>query len=204
MTSHQDRQVFVNCPFDDDYAEMFWALVFTIYKCNFVPRCTLEVDDAGENRFDKIVRIIRECGYGVHDISRTELGANGLPRFNMPLELGLFLGAQRFSSGSNRQKRCLVLDREPFRYQQFISDIAGQDIKAHHSSVSGLVSQVRDWLSIYNPGLESGSIMRQEYRDFQRDLPSLCDELRLVVEELTFVDYTRLVYVWLESRESSN
>jgi len=31
-----------------------------------------------------------------HDISRTELNEHSLPRFNMPLELGLFLGASRF------------------------------------------------------------------------------------------------------------
>lgn len=202
MTSDADRQVFINCPFDEDYADLFWALVFVIYKCNFRPRCSLEVDDASENRFEKIVRIIGDCRYGIHDISRTELGGNGLPRFNMPLELGLFLGAKRFGGRSQRNKSCLVFDRERFRYQQFISDIAGQDIKTHNGSIRSLISEVRDWLSSRNPGLESGSIIWEEYNDFQRDLPNLCTSLRLVQAELTFSDYTRLVFAWLEDRES--
>ena len=112
MTTSYDNNVFVNCPFDDEYKTMFQALVFTIYKCNLLPRCALEVDDASENRFDKIVRIIRECKFGIHDISRTELNTAGLPRFNMPLELSIFLGAKKLGGRDHRNKQCLVLDRE--------------------------------------------------------------------------------------------
>ena len=68
------NHVFVNCPF-----------VFAIYKCDFLPRCAKEADDASQNRLDKIVDIIGECRLGIHDISRTEPGDMGLPRFNMPL-----------------------------------------------------------------------------------------------------------------------
>ena len=202
MTSSYDYNVFVNCPFDEDYKTMFYALVFTIYKCNLLPRCSLEVDDAGENRFDKIVRIIRECKFGIHDISRTELNSEKLPRFNMPLELGIFLGAKKVGDRRQRGKRCLVLDREQYRYQKFISDIAGQDIKSHSGCVKELVTAVRDWLSSYSAGLESGSLMWEQYNEFQHDLPDLCKEARLVQEELTFPDYIRLVYVWLENQES--
>ncbi|MEO1034443.1 MAG: hypothetical protein AAFX44_02670 [Pseudomonadota bacterium] len=56
---------------------------------------------------------------------------NGLPRFNMPLELGVFVGAKRFGDSAQKNKKTLILDREPYRYQEFISDIAGQDIKSH-------------------------------------------------------------------------
>jgi hypothetical protein len=55
--------------------------------------CALEDDDAGEFRLSKIERIIEECKFGIHDLSAVALDvATGLPRFNMPLELGLFLG----------------------------------------------------------------------------------------------------------------
>jgi hypothetical protein len=58
--------------------------------CGFRPRCALELDDSAEVRIDKILRKIAECRFGVHDLSRTELdAASALPRFNMPLELGL-------------------------------------------------------------------------------------------------------------------
>ena len=202
MTTNYDRQVFVNCPFDEDYTEMFDALVFTIYICDFYPRCAREIDDAGENRFDKIVRIIGDCRLGIHDISRTEPGATGLPRFNMPLELGIFLGARKLGTRQHRTKQCLVLDRTHYRYQEFISDISGQDIQSHNGSARDLVIAVRNWLSSYNSGLASGSIIWEEYLEFQQDLPALCDSAKLVKAELIFVDYIRLLYAWLENREA--
>jgi hypothetical protein len=124
------RNVFVNCAFDTSFKPIFDAIVFAVTRSGFNARSALETDDASENRFGKIQRIVEECPYGIHDISRTE--ANGdppLPRFNMPLELGLFLGAKRY--GAQRRKAVLVLDTEQYRYQRFISDLSGQDIHAH-------------------------------------------------------------------------
>jgi hypothetical protein len=121
--------------------------VFTVILCGFSPRCSLEIDDGSEVRIDKIVRIIGECRLGVHDLSRTELDAvNGLPRFNMPLELGLFLGAKRFGGEAHGRKNCLILDLEQYRYQKFISDLAGQDIRAHGGQINRIITAVRDWL----------------------------------------------------------
>ena len=59
-----ESQVFINCPFDDEYRPLFRAMVFTIYKCGFLPRCAAEVSDSGQNRLDKIMDIIDECGFG--------------------------------------------------------------------------------------------------------------------------------------------
>ena len=204
MTTNYDDYVFVNCPFDNDYADKFDALVFTIYKCNFHPRCSKEADDAGENRLDKIVRIIEQCRFGIHDISRTEAGTTGLPRFNMPLELGIFLGARKLGAKKHRTKQCLVFDRKLYRYQEFISDLAGQDVKSHDGDVKTLVIAVRDWLSSYSSGIASGSMIWSEYSDFQEDLPALCDSAKLVKDELTFMDYIRLVYTWLENQEKAD
>lgn len=91
--------VFINCPFDDTYAPTFHALVFAIYACGFRARSARELDDCGQTRIDKIEAIIEESQYGIHDLSRTEPDPeNHLPRFNVPLELGLFLGARRYGS----------------------------------------------------------------------------------------------------------
>lgn len=116
-----DQNVFVNCPFDPSYAPIFDAIIFAIHDCGFVARCALEENDSAQVRVEKVYGIISECRLGIHDVSRTELDtALGLPRFNMPLELGIFLGAREFGGGRQRQKRCLVLDRERFRYQAFL------------------------------------------------------------------------------------
>ncbi len=104
-----NNSVFINCPFDGEYKRIFDALVFAVFDCGYVARCTLEIGDASQTRIENILSIIGECKFGIHDISRTELSeGSGLPRFNMPLELGLFLGAARFGSGRQREKRCLV------------------------------------------------------------------------------------------------
>src|SRR5258707_13086398 len=87
-----DTSVFINCPFDTDYRPLFRALVFVIEYCEFAARCALEVDDSGETRSGKIIRLIENSRFGIHDISRTEVNPEGLPRFNMPYEFGIFMG----------------------------------------------------------------------------------------------------------------
>src|SRR5438270_470458 len=108
---------------------MFNAIVFAVSYLGFAPRCALEVDDSSENRLDKIMRIIEECQYGLHDISAVSLGTGtNLPRFNMPLELGLYLGCKRYGGAQQRRKACLGMDSDQYRYRASISDISGQDI----------------------------------------------------------------------------
>ena len=88
--------VFINCPFDSEFKDIFYAKVFTIFDCGFRARCALEEDDGGEVRIEKIFNIIRQCRYGIHDVSRTQQYPNTeIPRFNMSLELGIFFGAKK-------------------------------------------------------------------------------------------------------------
>lgn len=80
---------------------------------------------AGGVRFEKIKNIISSSKYGIHDISRTEPDhKTKLPRFNMPLEPGVFTGASRYGNKAQKQKNCLIMDKKEFRYRKFISDIA--------------------------------------------------------------------------------
>ena len=91
--SYNDN-VFINCPFDTEFDNLKNAIVFAIFDCGFTPRCALEISDNGSVRFDNIKKLIGDSKFGVHDISRIELDTvNNLPRFNMPLELGVFIGA---------------------------------------------------------------------------------------------------------------
>jgi len=122
-----DRSVFINCPFDSRYLPLLHAVTFAVLDCGFFARSALEVEDGGEVRIRKLMRIIRESRYGIHDISRVQLDSrNRLPRFNMPLELGLFLGAQEFGAREQRTKRSLILDRDRYRYQRFCSTSRGR------------------------------------------------------------------------------
>jgi hypothetical protein len=186
---------------------MFDAIVFAVLRCGLVPRSALEIDDASQTRIDKIANLIGECRWGVHDISRVELNEHGLPRFNMPLELGLFLGAKRFGGSGQRGKACLVLDTDPFRFQRFISDIAGQDVTPHGGEISRVITAIRNWLSgslpESEPGIPGGLEIARWFRRFQDDLPALCQELRIEVHELTFTDNVRIMSKWLLRFESA-
>jgi hypothetical protein len=198
-----ETSVFINCPFDDGYKPLFEAVVFTVIDCGLHARCFLEIDDGSEVRFEKIIRIIGECRFGVHDISRTELdGANGLPRFNMPLELGLFLGAKRFGGGVQLTKTCLILDVETYRFQKFISDIAGQDIRAHGREIGRAISAVRDWLrtSTGSVSLPGGKDIHARFEIFKLEAPAICARMRLAEDELTFADYYAIAATWLDER----
>lgn len=147
-TRRYDECVFINAPFDRAYQNIFQALVFAVHDCGFVARCALEAEDSSSVRVERIYRIIEESKYGIHDISRAGLDSRSrLARFNMPLELGIFLGAKRYGSKRDRDKICLVLDSEKYRYQKFCSDIAGQDVRAHGSQSDEAIKAVRDWLS---------------------------------------------------------
>lgn len=195
------KNVFINCPFDDDYLSIFRAVVFTVIDCDYVPRCAWEVQDSSLVRIEKITKIISECKYGIHDISRTELDKKtNLPRFNMPLELGIFWGARWFGDNEQRKKACLILDREPYRYQSFISDIAGQDIQSHDNSDLGAINVVRNWLRDVSgrSAIPGGKEIQKRYGLFKSELPILCDKLKLGVDEMIFNDYTHLVYEWLK------
>jgi hypothetical protein len=191
----QPRDVFINCPFDAAYQPFFHAIVFTVTRSGFRARCALETDNAVDNRLAKICEIIRECRYGIHDISRTESdGTPPLPRFNMPLELGLFLGAQRFGGRHHTQKCCIVLDRERYRFQRFVSDIAGQDIHSHDGDVPTLILKVATWLRTQSddPRVPGGRAIAAEYAAFGEWLPAICAARKLGLDELTFGDFARI------------
>jgi hypothetical protein len=194
--------VFINCPFTADYQDLFRALIFAVVDCGFVPRSALEKGDSGETRIEKLYRIIHECRYGLHDISVTEPDpVNHLPRFNMPLELGIFLGARKFGPPAQRSKSCLILDRERYRYMIFCSDLAGQDPKSHGGTPAGAIKSVRSWLRAERPTvrLPSGDRIWQRFEKFKADLPVICDALTLEPESLEFHDLTTVIEEWLLS-----
>ena len=191
--------VFINCPFDIDYWPLFEVIVFTVYACGFLPRCAREEADSGDVRLDKLLRLIQECRYGIHDISRVQLDAGKLPRFNMPFELGLDMAAKRFGDDGLRAKKVLILDTEQYRYQKYLSDIAGQDIRAHHDDPDHVLRIVRDWLrsASKRSTIPGDAKIREHYVAFAQALPDMCAEAGLDRKALNYLDYAGFVEEWL-------
>lgn len=203
MVRSYENSVFINCPFDPDYWPLLEAIAFAVYDCGFYPRSALEVEDSSQVRIEKVTALIRACRLSIHDISRIETGGDPpLPRFNMPLELGIFLGAKAFGNRDQKKKAGMVLDAEPYRYQRYISDIAGQDIRAHGGLPAAVIRHVRNFLSTHAsasdflPGPEK-IVMR--YQHFRGELPGSCALLHLDPANLTFGDLTRLIVAYIRS-----
>lgn len=205
MKASYAASVFINCPFDPGYRPMLFAATFAILDCGYQPRCAQEEEDGGDVRVEKIKRMIEDCKFGLHDISETALGDNGLPRFNMPFELGLFLGARHFGDKSQRGKVTLIVDRERHRYQAFLSDIAGQDIRSHDGRADTMITVVRNWLSTATKRktIPGAAVIRQRYTDFTAQLPELCAGLRLHSEELLFNEFTQIAASWLSQQDKA-
>lgn len=197
-----ENSVFINCPFDPTYRPLFEAVAFAVYDCGFYPRAALEVEDSSEVRIEKIIRLISECRLAVHDISRTQLDTvSRLPRFNMPLELGIFIGAKAFGAAEHRRKSAIVLDTDRYRYQKYISDIAGHDIRSHGRKPAIAIREVRSFLSTHCPDraiLPGGEMIAARFAAFRVGLTRTCGKLHLRPDELTFRDITTLMVGWLD------
>lgn len=190
-----DNLVFINCPFDKRYYPMFRAIIFVVYRCGFTPATALNVDNGLENRLKKIFKCISSAKYGIHDISNTRLNSEGLPRFNMPFELGLFFGANEYGAAKHKKKNAIIFDTYKFRYQKFISDLNGVDIKAHYNEPRNIIKSIRDWLVSasgrkYLPG---GTVLLSEYRKFEKSLPRLATNIGYTTNNLPFNDYCSIV-----------
>lgn len=194
------KNVFINCPFDSAYAPLFEAIVFTVHDAGFRAKCARERLDSSEVRLQKILSLIAESKFSIHDLSRTELDKDSeLPRFNMPLELGMDLGCKAWL---HPDKSLLIFDSEQYRFQKYISDIAGQDVHTHANDPANAVKRVRDWLRAESDlaGIEGGAAIFKRYQTFRAALPQICSELNLDVNDLTFTDFSFAIARWLQAR----
>jgi hypothetical protein len=193
------RDVFLNLPFDEAYRSVFEAIVFTILASGFQPRSALEEPSSSETRLDRVVRLMTNSAYAIHDVSvRPAPGARGGARINAPFELGLFLGL--IHQARSAKRKFLVLDREPYRH--FISDLAGFDVAVHHDDPEQARRLVRDWLRVASgdsdiPGSAAISHFHREFRSSMEQARGLHRESALSL--YGFAEYHRAVSEWLRS-----
>lgn len=195
--SRDPRNVFVNLPFDEPYKPLFEAVIFAITASGYRIRCALEEDDSGDIRIDKLDRLIRESPLSVHDLSRTELGANDLPRFNMPFELGLAIGARRFGSRTQKFNKIKIMVAEPYRLPAYLSDLGGNDPAAHHSQPETVIRIVRDFLHETPDGgrLPGPARFYDYFQEFKRALPDIAEAIEFRPEEICPLAHYR-DYLW--------
>lgn len=146
---HQAVQaVFINCPFDAEFAPLFEAIVFAVAACRFKPRCALESATVAEPRIERIMRAIFSSKYSIHDLSRCKgEGDERLARFNMPLELGIAMARRYLTRDGQDEHDWLLLVPEGHVYLKFVSDLAGFDPLKYDGTVKTVIERVMSWLT---------------------------------------------------------
>jgi hypothetical protein len=169
LTVSFDQSVFINCPFDAEFAQILQAIAFVVINLGFEPRLATERSDSGENRLNKIRELIEASRWSIHDLSRCQARRKGeMFRLNMPFELGIDFGCRQYFGQGRDLKRFLILEEKPYRFQAALSDISGCDIKVHGNSFERAMIEVRNWLhQATNCPVPSPSGLKSDYFAFQ-------------------------------------
>ena len=169
--SRFERSVFINCPFDSDYAPILEALLFCIAASGLEARIATETLNSGQPRIQKIVDLIRGSKFAIHDLSRLKAKKKGeLYRMNMPFELGLDIGCRVYGAAPLDSKKCLILEAQKFHYQAALSDLSNSVIKVHDNDPLVAVREVALWLG-HEAGIAQQGPARiwARYLDFNAD-----------------------------------
>ncbi|MDD5312631.1 MAG: hypothetical protein PHO26_06325 [Dehalococcoidia bacterium] len=141
-----DKNVFINCPFDQMFIPLLRPLLFVILYLGYNPRIAQERFNSAEQRLEKICELIQKSKFSIHDLSiMRSKEANEYFRLNMPLELGIDLGCRLFESNKLKNKIFLIFEKDPYEYHKSLSDLSGVDIKPHGNEPENIVRHVRNW-----------------------------------------------------------
>jgi hypothetical protein len=90
---------------------------------------------------DRILSLIEESEYSVHDLSRVQLDRSRprTPRFNMPFELGLTIALQRTAIIDHKWAICESRSR---RINKSLSDLDGVDPYIHGGTIQGVFREL--------------------------------------------------------------
>ena len=175
-----EKSVFINCPYDPGFVDLFHSIVFTVVAHGFVPRSAKESEASGDPRIDRIASALAESKYSIHDLSRfTGGGVDNFARFNMPLELGIAIALRYAGRRTVRVHNWQVLVAGGYAYQRFVSDLAGFDPSMHDMTVTSIVRVVSSWLrrqpDAATPAPSARAVLAA-YEDFRSQVEHLSQE----------------------------
>jgi len=143
------KDIFINCPLDKDYInDLLKPILYIIVQNDFNPRLALEISDSSQFRLNKIIQIIKECKYSIHDLSKVKSIKKGeFARMNMPFELGIDYGIKNMNDEDLSKKQFLILEAVKYDYMKALSDINGLDIKVHENKTINIFECLYAWIS---------------------------------------------------------
>jgi hypothetical protein len=132
------ESVFLNIPYDKQFENLYLAYIVGLTQLGLRVNATLAVPNQG--RLETIIQLIDDSNFSIHDLSRIEL-SKGIPRFNMPVELGLALYRSHIAKGHHR---VFVFESKSYRAQKSTSDINGIDPQIHGGTPKGVMAGLRN------------------------------------------------------------
>lgn len=167
--SSYDTSVFVNCPFDENFAPLLEAMVFCIIRAGLTPRLASERLESGENRLEKILTLIESCRYSIHDLSYARAKKKGeYLRMNMPFELGLDMGRRRAPNSEKSNKKFIIFEGAPYELKRCLSDLNGVDVEYHKNDFQLVIKKLRNFLVVeVGTSLPGATALQVEYETFQ-------------------------------------
>ena len=95
----------LSIPYDSAIENLYLAYIVGSTAFGLIPRATLEIP-TGRLRLGRILKLIEECAYSIHDLSRVQLDrtAPRVPRFNMP---------PLYRTGRGRRDRAVEENQSP-------------------------------------------------------------------------------------------
>ena len=160
------ESVFLNIPYDEGFEDLYLAYIVGLTQLGLGVNATLAVPNQG--RLETIIGLIEASCFSIHDLSRIEL-SKGIPRFNMPVELGLALYRSHATRGRHR---VYVFESKRYRAQRSTSDINGIDPQIHDGTAKGVMKGLRNIFR--QPGdVTTVPEMLVSYRAVKKKLPEL-------------------------------
>lgn len=160
------ESVFLNIPYDKGFEELYLAYIVGLTQLGLRVNATIAVPNQG--RLETIIGLIGESNFSIHDLSRIQ-PSKGIPRFNMPVELGLALYHSHVTKGMHR---VYVFESKPYRAQRSTSDINGIDPQIHNGTAKGVMAGLRNIFR--QPGdVTTVPEMLISYRAVREKLPEL-------------------------------
>jgi hypothetical protein len=191
-----EKSVFINCPYDDEFAPLFAAIVLTVAALGFTPRSARETAGEGDPRIVRIARGLMSSKYSIHDLTRFQgEGVENLARFNMPLELGMALAVRFMRDGSQIAHNWVALVPQGLVHQTFVSDLAGYDLRDHDSRPPTVIRRVAGWLT-EQPDFEAPAPTAKTILDaYQGFMASLAQAKQHSLGELTWPAVVKSVQI---------
>lgn len=133
--SARPTSVFINAPYQASpkYEGRFISIIAATVALGMEPRAAAQIPENSKGRLDRIIHLISECTHSIHELSPPP----GLPRFNMPFELGIAVAINR----TNSKHQFVLLESDSNRLQKTLSDLRRYDPYIHENTYDSVIAK---------------------------------------------------------------